>query len=148
MKHIKSLVLALVASSISVSAQSCLSNCNIQQGDPINSFVYIQKDMTPEWFNIWIKFNSFGNRFSAVGYPEQPVYWRVDITKMNLNGTMTTEFKSGWLEAPGFFTQPSFTVETHFQRCGYFSNVQVTGRVYTTLPPVGTQIGIGNAWLN
>lgn len=129
-------------------AQSCLSNVQIQAGPISTAFVQPYVTQSPEWYNITFVFYNTWQRFLNVGQTAQPVYWRVDITRMMLNGTINSDFRGGFIEAPGFFTLRVRSFETHIEKCGYYANVHLVARVYTTLPPVGTQIGIANVWLN
>lgn len=150
----KIIAIAGILMSIAVNGQTataCLTKAQQSEG----KLVRFHWDWSrPEWYTVKLRVVSNQYHWSNMPAPPQAVYVVRESTAMTSNGVMLKSYGEDWVEYGGVLINPfndsAYVVEhiNSWVKCGYYSNVHMDVRIYSTLPPVGTLIDRGQYWLN
>lgn len=160
MKKIIALVFAVLSLVSAKSQQIYCLRAPLSQNGNLVKFIWnkptteSQAAMISDWHMLTIRLVSNQYNWNSMTEPPQTVRVLRDVTAMTTKGVMLKSYGENWVEYGGAFINPlnssAYVMSEEYQwaKCGYFANVHILVKVYTTLPPVGRLIDQGQAWLN
>lgn len=98
--------------------------------------------INPDWLSYSWFFNPHKRNWLAT-FPKQAMHMVLTVTKISYTGKMVVGGETATI-IPGNV----YNFEHQIEGCGQWANAHIDVRLYSTLPPIGTQMDRAQYWLN